>query len=386
METKCSHCGAIFTPSVRMAKRIRAEGNNGAVHRHACSHACMCALISSGKKRPYPYWADCPTCHAHFGSRQPKKYCSLRCYTTSPEFLSRLKAHRDERSTRAGEHSKRSDPVGWACKSCGVVTYSPPAKARYRKFCGQSCYREYMARRFDRWIASPQSMALPQAYDEFLSQEELCCLIEGCGWKGQWLSHHMNFAHGTPAKEFKRAAGFNLTTGVITPRLFKTLSSRAHVHMAFAGPGAAEQRRANGRKARGSVREYHSLEGAEHSAKARALMYMTISPPPARECRGCGATFTPGPIAWAAKFCTFECRDRHYAKRNKNKQLSGEFGTATCRECGKDFNLSKERTTPSYLRDHGHTGPFCSFHCRAVAAGRKGRHKDSDELATGGTS
>ena len=83
-----------------------------------------------------------------------------------------------------------------------------------------------MAKRFDRWIANPQTLALPQAYDEFLTGEELPCLVEGCNWRGQWLSLHMNYTHGVPADEFKRAAGFNLKSGIISGPMREALAQR----------------------------------------------------------------------------------------------------------------------------------------------------------------
>lgn len=46
------------------------------------------------------------------------------------------------------------------------------------KVCGSRCYRLFMAGRFDRWIVNPQTISLPQNYDEFLVKKELPCLIE----------------------------------------------------------------------------------------------------------------------------------------------------------------------------------------------------------------
>ena len=57
-----------------------------------------------------------------------------------------------------------------------------------KKFCSKDCRRLHYAERFDRWVANPETLALPQCYDEFLMQEELPCLIDGCEWKGKHLA------------------------------------------------------------------------------------------------------------------------------------------------------------------------------------------------------
>ena len=59
-----------------------------------------------------------------------------------------------------------------------------------------------MNKRYDRQIASPDKLQLPQGYDGCLDREQLNCLVDGCGWVGKHLSTHMNIAHGIKADEF----------------------------------------------------------------------------------------------------------------------------------------------------------------------------------------
>lgn len=186
---------------------------------------------------------------------------------------------------------------------------------KHHKYCSMVCYREYMAARFDRYIASPESLALPQNYDEFLSRDELPCLIEGCGWSGQRLSNHMNLTHGIKKQKFKEMAGFNATTGVCTPDQSRKMSEgRIGI-----GWGADYMDYLRSLQRRGVVPpdSYEPrLEAKEHMAKARALMVR-----PEREflCVGCGGVIKT--TALIKKYCTTECRDRHYVRPQKKGGL-----------------------------------------------------------------
>ena len=119
-----------------------------------------------------------------------------------------------------------------------------------------------MAKRFDRWIASPKNMYSPQCYDEFMTQEELPCLIEGCDWVGVHLGLHVNQAHGIAARDFKRATGFNYGTGLVGIELHKIMSNRAQNQVVPTPPEGFGG---------GIPRDYTSLEGIEHRKKAWAL-------------------------------------------------------------------------------------------------------------------
>jgi hypothetical protein len=134
-----------------------------------------------------------------------------------------------------------------------------------RKFCSSMCARKYRADRFDRYVANPESLALPQCYDEFLTQDELPCLVEGCGWRGHNLSTHMNLAHGMPAAELKELAGFNVSTGVVSRPMHEYL---ADLNKDRGNPLICQFAPDDLSRARGPMRS----EGREHKAKAQALM------------------------------------------------------------------------------------------------------------------
>ena len=142
--------------------------------------------------------------------------------------------HRKGHKTRGIEVGLRI-PV--ACLNCGKQNDYTPGVAQNgghknrpdgriypRRFCSRPCFREWNAKRFDRWFATPESLALPQGYDEFLTKKSLPCLVHGCDWVGDNLSIHMNHAHGICADEFKRLAGFNKGTGVVSPSTSRKLS------------------------------------------------------------------------------------------------------------------------------------------------------------------
>jgi hypothetical protein len=219
-----------------------------------------------------------------------------------------------------------------------------PHKAKQRKFCSMICYRKYMAERFDRWIANPQRVNLPQAYDEFLTQEELPCLVEGCDWTGHNLSCHMNFAHGVTADQFKEAAGFNVSTGVISPELHLAMSQRKQ----NAG-GRADNFQYNGpyvppkRKLR--------REGKEHHAKSSALARQ--GPPRGTEsCRACGKDI-PQPPMGRRLYCSLKCRSAYKARKR---------GPVICGWCGEEF----AGTRGQQLRESRGQRIACSTKCRQL--------------------
>lgn len=204
------------------------------------------------------------------------------------------------------------------CLECGQSFYQKPAckTARAKKFCCRVCYRSYAAKRFDRYVANPESMALPQCYDEFLDRDELRCLIEGCDWHGLHLSIHMNQTHGIRADELKRAAGFNLGTGVVARPLAERLQARSlrgvgvlrDLDAWMLGQAVLQQK--------GYIR-YKSLEGREHQYKARALL---SGPGPERQCKGCGKVFQQTSVFGRTLYCTFQCRDYHYAQVRREER------------------------------------------------------------------
>jgi len=326
---ECGHCGARFKGSDSQAWKVKYE------HRTTyCSDVCRKAASSQkareqavreGKKpRKGVLAGPCKTCGKMFESRIDKMFCSMDCYTESKQFKAMVsenlkKAASEESIERRAQNARLGKDV--PCLECGTEFYQKKAtKSRpVRKFCSTTCYRSYLAKRFDRWIANPEGLALPQCYDEFLDREELACVVEGCDWHGQWLTLHTNQAHGVRAEEFKRAAGFNLSTGVIARPLAQALRQRANVGVALNRDGSALDlaRAALASKQNANIR-YRSLEGREHSKKARAMW----GPGPMRHCEGCGKVFQQSTPAGRALYCSTQCRDAHYSaeKRAKAKQ------------------------------------------------------------------
>jgi len=309
----CGHCKAEFPGSYKQAWRQRRHGTAA-----YCSRICLDAAASARFSRPIPMRGPCPTCGKPFQSRTAKIFCSQACYMGSEQFKAHIRAAQTKTlqpEIRAKLHASRSanHTEEFQCKECGKPgrrKLSEGKRNKRRQFCCKPCYREYMAKRFDRWVANPETLALPQNYDEFLTQAELPCLVEGCGWHGRWLTLHMNQAHGVPAEEFKRAAGFNLSTGVITTEMARSLQARP-------SNGRPELLDAARIASAVAVREnpvrYRSLEAVEHARKARALLCEEVGPE--RECRGCGVSFRQRHVFGRAVYCTVDCRQQHYNRK-----------------------------------------------------------------------
>jgi hypothetical protein len=206
------------------------------------------------------------------------------------------------------------------CLDCGAQIYEKPSCSR--RFCNQICYRSYRASRFDRHVGNPATIEGMQAYDEFLDQDELSCIVDGCEWHGRHLSLHVNFAHGITAEDFKMLAGFNLSSGIIAKPTAELYSARALTGVALATYDAAQRSQAQ------KPRDYYSREASEHMMKARAIAADT--PGPERVCRGCGVTFQQSTPMGKALYCTKDCRGSHYAQLSKvpnpKKRIQNEHG------------------------------------------------------------
>lgn len=355
---QCAHCGVEFLASPSQRSRYRKEGKK---LRYTCSSICKTALSMAGEryqKGTAPiFQGQCPTCKCSFESKRRKIYCSMKCYIGTEEFKERLRGQADYARKRAilirtGKEEQES--VFISCLHCGKEKALKPSRGS-EKFCSRTCYRKYMTERFDRWIASPQSIALPQAYDEFLTQEYLPCLIEGCEWTGLNLGQHLNFTHGITAREFKRAAGFNLGTGLCTPATSKMLSERPHLalfdgsHFKYDTPPL--------------TRNYSSLEGKEHFAKSIALNKGKIMGQ--LTCLECGKIDNIIYGAFSKRFCSVRCREK---SRTKNRKINSPHN---CYECSSSF-------IPSYyqnLRILKGYKVFCNTHCRQKNNGRFSRKK-----------
>ena len=320
---ECGHCGAKFKGSDSQARKVKYEERvvycSGICRSAATSKKMQERAIREGKKpRKGVLSGPCKTCGNMFESKIDKMYCSMDCYINSEQFRemqSQYWAPSDEMKANISAKLKKGEDV--PCLECGTEFYQkPPSTGRpARKFCSTTCYRAHLAKRFDRWVANPEGMALPQCYDEFLDREELSCVVGCCDWKGTHLTLHMNQAHGVRAREFKRAAGFNLSTGVIAKPLAQALRERRLV-------GVADRMDDASRAAALALSQeaiaanqinYRSLEGKEHSKKARAM----LGHGPLRACTGCGNVFQQSTPMGKTLYCSRECRDNAYAQQRK---------------------------------------------------------------------
>lgn len=213
-----------------------------------------------------------------------------------------------------------------------------------------------MAKRFDRHIASPQTLALPQNYDEFLQQEELPCLIEGCTWRGQNLGNHLNFSHGIVAREGKRAGGFNLKTGLVCQPLHEKLCETN------SGKGASpeEMQAMRGVSAQAVSRSYRSKEGVEHSAKSRLLTESECCP--IRNCRFCHEVFRQSTPFGKALYCSIECRDADYREKSRSRKYP-----LSCAVCAASFYGNRGQ----FLRSTRGAPVCCSLQCKGVLNGSR---------------
>lgn len=262
--------------------------------------------------------SKCGNCRREFFSRSKKKYCTLFCYTSSDQYKKMMaeniiKARSPEAIEKRAKSSRKGFSV--ACLECGKEFYTK--RYRVRRFCSFPHYRAYMNKRYDRFMANPESIALPQCYDEFLDREELKCIIGDCTWEGRHLSVHVNQAHGILANEFKKMTGFNLSSGLVSKDLSLSLSKREMRGVAL---DHIEKQRAAAKVAQEGWRKSKSqpsLEAVEHRKKSRILM----GPGPEQSCRECGATFRRMCSAGRSLYCSIPCRTRSYHRNRANKRF-----------------------------------------------------------------
>lgn len=337
----CAHCGVLFPAISRsQAKHFKYDGSVS-----YCSPICEEAARQK-RAAAKPLYGPCPTCGARFYSRVPKTFCSVDCYVRSDRFR-QIVAERGDRLRGRPRPEARVRETR-ACLECGSQFSVIPS--RPNKFCSRNCYHVYMAKRFDRNVASPGTIEIGQGYDEFLSEPLLRCPIPGCDWEGHWLSLHVNYAHAIVAEDFKRAAGFNLKQGLISFEMREVLERRQPRGVATTADFRINP---HGYRERGG---YVSLQDREAKKKLRALRQAEYDagPPSVRTCDGCGTDF-PQPSAFGRmKFCSVKCRSAFYARRCR-------CGEAPCVVCGTAFLLTK----PQAKRHAAGLLVVCSNACRA---------------------
>jgi hypothetical protein len=145
-------------------------------------------------------------------------------------------------------------------------------------------------------------------------QEELPCLVEGCGWTGQFLSRHANMVHGITAEQLKELAGFNKRTGLATPAIREAMSQKALAEIAA---GKMAMGNAKYLTHKGTHRPQR-LEGKEHWKKATVDAMSTAPPKPPRPCRVCGKD-VPQAFHGATYYCSSQCRTKYYSEQGKKE-------------------------------------------------------------------
>ena len=324
-ELICSECGLAFKTDKRSQLAAYNAGRNV-----CCGDECRRNASNKWQRNYKPHLlGPCKTCGKMFRSRNKGKlYCSLPCYTGSDECRLRLRDSNEEKK------------LNNECRLCGQIT------KKSNKFCGDRCRRTYFRDRFDRFIANPEQIALPQNYDEFLTKEELPCLVDGCDWSGVRLGQHVNLAHGITADQMREIAGFNKTTGLATLS-YKEKCSHKMKRMIEDGkisPGDIEN-------CRGvlSHPEYRN-EAKEHQQKTIAMNAGKKVDRNVR-CRVCGKQVLQ-PLCGVAFYCSTICRTRYYTI-NKKAELN-------CSHCGRPFwgNVAQVRRARCELP------VCCSLDCR----------------------
>jgi hypothetical protein len=325
-ECKCSWCEQVFVSN--NSAQLGALGQGKKVY---CSKRCASAQCRKNSKSRH-LCGPCKECGKMYRSHiRTKTYCTLECYQKSEELQDRLKSNND---------AKRKPPQ--ACPNCGKTF-----QHKKNKYCSSDCRRQYFADRFDRFIANPEKLALPQNFDEFLIQETLPCLVEGCEWVGEHLASHVNKVHGITADKFKELAGFNRSTGLVGANLRKYLSQRMKDWIADGTVVSDPETLPKGRTSQPPLR----LEAKEHLKKSRAIMRARESARPDRKCRQCDK-MVPQPVIGRRLYCSTMCRSRYYREATTADLL--------CEYCGEQFTGLKDQVK----RAQQGLPVCCSINCR----------------------
>ncbi len=323
----CGQCGLAFKSDSRGKATAISAGRLV-----FCSEACA-RLRSNEQQNLRPgrhLCGPCRTCGKMFRSKSKGRiFCSLPCYIGSEELLTRL---------RQNNESKKKPRI---CLNCGGDT------KKARKFCGDRCRRAWFAERFDRFIANPETVALPQGYDEFLSQTMLPCIIGDCDWTGERLALHCNLVHGVTAKQLKELAGFNRTTALATMRVRE---QQSRIATALQAAGLTGLSFPAGKYTGPTHKPTPRLESIEHSRKSASVLANSPSGK-VRPCDECGADVLQNVIGWK-KYCNLLCRAKNYAKRG--------WAELNCSHCGKAFMANRVQV----LRAQRELPVCCSLDCR----------------------
>jgi len=230
------------------------------------------------------------------------------------------------------------------CKNCGTVVHT---RHKNRKYCSQKCYRADYAKRFDAPPLTADDIVKPDSYGDFLLGDRLPCLVVGCNWTGKHLSLHVNLAHGMNAEQFKQAAGFNQTTGVVTNEISVKMSLHRHQNKDLPFEPGCPSMRGVPRK----PRRFNTNSGEAAERRKAAKKRLKNVPGKKRKCRVCGTEFQTKYLGQSKLYCTTKCRSAWYGRH----QLPG-----TCSQCKSQFDMTKRQQKRA---DDG-LPVFCGIACR----------------------
>lgn len=314
----CAWCNKGFTGSYSQAKHFYYEGFNA-----CCSKECRDksieknrnkTLIEKGKTiRKGTMSGPCLECSKMYPTKKTdRQYCSMSCYTKSDAFKKRLQ----KSSIKGREASKLNwdEKMKAKCSYCEEVFRSPRSrdnKKGLQAFCSSLCYRKYKAELFDIWTANPQQIGSITNYDEFLTGDSLLsCPIDSCEWEGKHLSVHVVNHHGLLARDFKKLAGFNITSGLVCEDTHKKLCDRPLAGTALKGDILSIYKKRNP-----IFGGYISEERRQSCKKTIAMLSQENGPD--RVCAGCGVTFQQASYFGRQKYCAIKCRTEHYRTKGK---------------------------------------------------------------------
>lgn len=310
-EHVCSWCEKEFSSCIRGQLIAKRAGKN--VY---CSSACGYAMESS---RPKPLRGPCKICGKMFrAAGKNRKYCSQKCYTSSPECVERLRASNADKQDQS--------------RKCAVC--EKQLRARQVRCCSKQCARQYFAERFDRFVANPETIALPQNFDEFLAKKKLPCLVDGCDWIGVRLGQHVNWMHGITADKFRELVGFNKTSGLIgiegsrkASEIARRLVEEGKCGVAFK---AYLERQKTGEIPRTQSGPGDRLEASEKRRKAQAIIRAVLTE---NTCEYCGKPYQIAKVSSkTSRFCSVRCR----SQRDRVARAR-EVAELICSFCGGHF-------------------------------------------------
>ncbi len=183
------------------------------------------------------------------------------------------------------------------CPICQLEIFKRP-----NKYCSAACYHfAKKNKQKDREYTADDFISI-ENYQEFLNHTKLPCLLKECSWHGVSICLHMRATHGLNKREIKQLAGFNLTSGLITPKLRKTFEDRDHCLKKGMNP-----------EWRPDVTTLKKIKDRKYSAEGKEKLKTTPRQPllvMEKICEVCNTPYhtnSKGGCASHRKYCSPEC-------------------------------------------------------------------------------